>query len=457
MKGHVPTPDSIVDLMVAKLFRGRHPKPSDVVLDPGCGDGPFIAGVLRYCEAARIRPPQMVGVEQDPKHLTKARARFKGVKNVRLVEADYLARPFGPADFIIGNPPYVAITGLSYQEKAAYRRKYLTAVGRFDLYILFFERSLSNLKPNGRLCFITPEKFEYVAAAAPLRTLLARHHVEEIHHVDEETFGSLVTFPAITTVSSTSPASTTVVPRGGARRVVNLPEDGRSWAPCLRGASDLQGRFTLAQVADRISCGVATGCDGVFIQPANSLPPALRRFAHPTIAGRQLLRQGPDDSLETSDVILAPYDSRGNLLPESSLGALEDYLRPHEARLRQRTCVTRAGRVYYRFHDNFPIRDLKRPKIVWKDIGRVPRFWADPSGAIAPRHTVYYLIPKAGIDLKRLQTYLNSAEAREWMEAHCQRAANGFLRLQSAVLRDLPVPEDVAINPKHCLTVDAGA
>ena len=31
-------------------------------------------------------------------------------------------------------------------------------------------------------------------------------------------------------------------------------------------------------------------------------------------------------------------------------------------------------------------------------------------------------------------------EAREWLRAHCQRAASGFLRVQSHVLKRLPLP-----------------
>jgi hypothetical protein len=48
--------------------------------------------------------------------------------------------------------------------------------------------------------------------------------------------------------------------------------------------------------------------------------------------------------------------------------------------------------------------------------------------------------------MEPLCEYLNGDEARNWLEANCQRAAGGFLRIQSAVLRDLPVPERVVKN-----------
>ena len=43
--------------------------------------------------------------------------------------------------------------------------------------------------------------------------------------------------------------------------------------------------------------------------------------------------------------------------------------------------------------------------------------------------------------LPELCEYLNSPEVAKWLMAHCQRAANGFLRLQSHVLKALPLPQ----------------
>src|SRR5207249_1929414 len=134
--------------------------------------------------------------------------------------------------------------------------------GRFDLYLLFFERALELLKPEGRLVFITPEKFLYVQAAQALRRALARHTVEEIHLVDELTFGKLVTYPTITTVVNSSPRTlTSVILRNGTKRKVNLSEPAWSWLPLINGSATERSEVTLADVCVRVSCGVATGAD----------------------------------------------------------------------------------------------------------------------------------------------------------------------------------------------------
>lgn len=454
VKGHVPTPPAIVDLMVAKLFHRRAPKATDVLIDPGCGDGPFVEGVLRYCDARGLDSPQMLGVELDAQHLERAKPKFRGKKTVRLTEADYLMRDLGPADFVIGNPPYVPITDLDAEEKTRYRERFEAASGRFDLYILFIEQSLRNLKPGGRLCFITPEKFEYVATAAPLRQILANWTIRELHHVDEQTFPGLVTYPTITTlVKRAAPreARTRVIGRDGNERDVELPRDGTSWNGSIRGATERPDHVPLGDVAIRVSCGVATGADDIFVMPIGEVPVGLRRFAYPTVSGRQLAFM--NGKIEPRDSMLVPYNKHGDLLSEDRLGDLKTHLaRADNLRaLKARTCYTEGRKPWYSFHDNVPLDEMLQPKILCKDIALEPKFWADREGVLVPRHSAYYIVPRPGVDFDALLAYLSGAEAADWLRAHCQRAANGYLRLQSSVLRQLPVPNSFASHAPKVL------
>lgn len=158
MKGFVPTPPSTVDLMVGKLFRNNAPGRDSTLLDAGCGDGEFIAGVMRWCEAAGVVPPRITGIESHPERAASAAERFAACTNVEIRTADFLRAPADRFDYVIANPPYVPITDLAIEEREAYRREYTTARGRFDLYLLFFEQALRALSPDGRLVFITPEK-----------------------------------------------------------------------------------------------------------------------------------------------------------------------------------------------------------------------------------------------------------------------------------------------------------
>jgi len=442
MKGFVPTPGAVVDLMVAKLFAGRPPQPEDVVLDPGCGEGEFIAGILRWAAARGTEPPRIVGIESNPAHAQTARARFHGVPAVEIVGRDFLTPDDRRYRYVVGNPPYVPITGLSQAERDAYRSAFLTAAGRFDLYLLFFEQAVRQLLPGGRLVFITPEKYLYVDTARPLRRMLAQHHVEELHLLQEDTFPGLVTYPLVTTLDKTAPGATTrVVHRNGTVRDARLAGLDASWLPVVSGLHRPTSDYTLSDLCERISCGVATGADAVFVTPLSRLPAELAPFAHPTIAGREL---GYAELPEARSCLLTPYDRSGTLLGPGLVEPLLSYLSVPErkTRLLGRTCAAR--KPWYAFHETPNLDLIQRPKLLCKDIGSHPRFVIDAAGDLVPRHSVYYLVPRSTQDLEALRGYLNSPPAQEWLWANCQRAANGFLRLQSQVLKRLPVPSDVA-------------
>ena len=423
--------------MVSKLFDGRPPTAASRLLDPGCGDGEFIEGVLRACAANGWSVPEIVGVELDEGRAASARSRFCDVPAVRIEHRDFLQPSDRPFDYIIGNPPYVSILELSPTERLAYRTAYRTARGRFDLYVLFIEQALRVAKRGARLVMITPEKYLYVQTAVPLRELLRSSHVEELDFACEATFAGRVTYPLISTITAGAVSSDTrVIRRDRCTSRVTLPKSG-AWLPAIEGFAAVSRTLTLDDVALRISCGVATGADAVFVLPTADVPPGLRRFAYATVSGRQIL---PSREIALRSSMLAPYDRSGKLLPESELGELSAFLRvpARMERLLARTCVSH--KPWYAYHDNFPLADMLRPKLLCKDITEVPFFVPDLQGHLVPRHSVYYVVPAVGAALHPLSEHLNSGEVTSWLRAHCQRAANGYLRLQSHVLKDIPLP-----------------
>lgn len=426
--------------MIARLFVPRPPKPEDLLLDPGCGTGEFIDGVLRWCKRHRLPPPRISGVESDSQHIALLREKYKDIHTVSIQHSDFLVDSDISYNFIVGNPPYVPITALSEEEKSEYRARYTVARGRFDLYLLFFEQAIRNLAPNGRLVIITPEKYLYVDTASTLRELLNCHRVEEIHLLPEDTFGDLVTYPTITVLSKSLPGSTYVRLRDGTTKTVRL-YGGESWLPLLENSARESTSATLADLCQRISCGVATGADSVFVRPSESLDASLRRYAYPTVAGRQLTPKIGE--LPRRFVMLTPYDSDGRLLPFDELGSLGTYLSRTENRNRllERTCVR--NKPWYAFHETPLLSDILQPKLLCKDICEQPRFWLDRTGNVLPRHSVYYLVPRNPVTIDVLANFLTSPIAQDWLNRNCQRASKGYLRLQSRVLQKLPVPDEI--------------
>lgn len=446
MKGFVPTPPSIVDHMVAKLFGKNPPGAEDAILDPGCGRGAFIEGIIRWCEKNNRDVPRITGIDSDPKHIVVAREKFSEYPSVEIRHEDFLLHVPEKFSFIIGNPPYVSITGLTGSEKNVYRSLFPSATGRFDLYFLFFEQALNCLENEGRLVFITPEKYLSVKSASRLRILLSGYCIDEIDLIHEQSFGNLVTYPAVTTITYKKPgAATSIIFRDGRTKSVQLPGDGTSAFPALYGTIEKKaGYCTLGDLCLRISCGVATGADSVYVHKKSGIPSDLKKYAFPTITGRDLSLNSPDADSDLEMIV--PYDAGGKLIPESQLGALGSFLHLPEnhTRLLKRTCVTK--KPWYAFHENPPLAQILQPKILCKDITETPFFRIDYSGGIVPGHSVYYIIPKNPDHLETLHEYLNSPEVRLWLESNCQRAASGFLRLQSTILKQVPVPFSILEN-----------
>ena len=158
---------------------------------------------------------------------------------------------------------------MNEREKAEYRTRYRAATGRFDLYMLFFERALEILEPGGRLVFITPEKFTYVDSASSLRAMLSAWDVRKLEFLPEDSFGDLVTYPLITVLEKQADRQATLIlDRKRTERAVRLPRNGMSWGPLMNGSipgSHSEHTVNLSTICDRVSCGVATGADRVFV------------------------------------------------------------------------------------------------------------------------------------------------------------------------------------------------
>ena len=76
--------------MVSLLFEGRVVDPEERLLGPGCGDGAFVKGVLRWSNTARSRMPGITGIELDSQLALDATSHFHSNPRVNVIEGDFL-------------------------------------------------------------------------------------------------------------------------------------------------------------------------------------------------------------------------------------------------------------------------------------------------------------------------------------------------------------------------------
>ena len=106
-------------------------------------------------------------------------------------------------DCIIGNPPYIRVQELNQwapDECEFYKWRYKSAAkGNYDIYVVFVERCLELLAPEGFLGYIMPHKFWQAKYGEGLRKVVAggKHLRSVLDFGDQQVFHGVTTYTAI--------------------------------------------------------------------------------------------------------------------------------------------------------------------------------------------------------------------------------------------------------------------
>jgi methylase of polypeptide subunit release factors len=102
-------------------------------------------------------------------------------------------------DCVIGNPPYVRNRELPEDDKKYFNGAFVSAQGQYDIYQLFFERSINILKKHGQLGFITSNKYAVANYGKKLREFILENSkiisIVDVSHF--EVFKDAATYPYV--------------------------------------------------------------------------------------------------------------------------------------------------------------------------------------------------------------------------------------------------------------------
>ncbi len=173
LNGAFFTPRYIVDFIVESLS----PKETDQNLDPSCGCGAFLAGLVDYYQRTFGKPIRQIVREnifgadileyniERTKLVLSAMAlengEFLDESDFNLFHRDSLRTDWNATfDNIVGNPPYVKFQDLTDENREFLATGWETVKGgTFNLYFAFFELGFNLLKNSGRLGYITPNNY----------------------------------------------------------------------------------------------------------------------------------------------------------------------------------------------------------------------------------------------------------------------------------------------------------
>jgi SAM-dependent methyltransferase len=477
--GVVYTPPEVTAPMarLAIALAGRGPDDLPAICDPAIGEGAFLvaaAGVVRdHLIGLGVAEPEararaagcVYGVDVDPRAVAAARAAI-GAGPAQLQVADALALDWpaafpevfarGGFDVVLGNPPYVRQEHLGAQKRLL--RGYASYDGVADLYVYFVELAHRLLRPRGRFCLITPNKWLTCAYGRPLRRFLAgAASVEGIVDLGRSAlFDDADAFPCIVWGTRDAPAAT---PLRAARLAPGAPialdgalQPRERWRdapwhidpPDERALLDrLEARWPPlhALVPERPARGVVTGCNRAFVLDRAArdrllaAEPGAARVIRPFVKGRDLRRwrtPAPERWILLID--------RGTSLDD--LPAVAAHLAQLRAALEPRaTAAPGPGRKpgAYRWYElQDPVGPLiKRggPRLLYQDIQTEPICSLDPDGALVPDTTVWML----PTDDLYLLAVLGSPVYAWYARRRFPPALNGSVRPKAAHLRTLPI------------------
>lgn len=177
------TPQVIVDYIISNMT----PQKESKIIDPSCGSGAFLFGIIRYYERkfnkniVSIIKENLYGTDileynvRRSKILIMLYAMMKGyiveAEDIHVYVADSLRCKWSHKfDIVVGNPPYIKFQDLDDNTRSFLVESYRTTrIGTFNLYFAFFELGLELLKDEGQLGYITPNNFFTSLSAEPLR------------------------------------------------------------------------------------------------------------------------------------------------------------------------------------------------------------------------------------------------------------------------------------------------
>ncbi len=499
--GRVYTPPHLVTFILEHAGYARTSEFAGCsLLDPACGAGAFLVGAV-VAMAARLRSDgvrigrgdgrseflslvesTLFGVDVDPKACALALAAVRraivhlspgslpdGFFRANITEADFLTAPLRallkPASdgyaYVVGNPPYVSATRISGEYKERIRAGFKTAGGRLDLYTVFLERSLTLLRPRGRLAMVTPDKYLASQSARDLRGFILEHGaVRTIARFrSHKVFDGAATVPCVTVVERGGQPGPVLVetcaekPDSQGRVLVTERArfPARSFGPSpwtlvspklLDLARRLQAQQpALSTTSVRISAGPATGCDGLYVFASDARPDLEPELLNPALRGRDL---GTFEIRDAGLSILLPYAlAKGSRSPElvdlRRYPKARAYLEAHRPTLERRHCVRVWQKRWYDLHDQVFWDLAGQPKVLVPDVANHNRFAVD-EGRFIPLHSAYYIVPKAGVDPHFLAAVLNSRVALFLIRLLAPVVKDGFNRYRRQFLATLPVP-----------------
>jgi len=477
------------------------------VIDPTCGSGVFLRTVAeRRVDRSDLATPEieacftnLQGIDVDPNACHAAKLslallhlmltdRLPIPLRINIHEAEFLEycqrnqSLYGKFGVVVGNPPFVR----AELQTTEVRRRIAKALdglkrGKSDLCFAVLREAMRLVEPGGFICMVLPHTFLIGSAPGALRSELREQFwlrcVVDLSAI--RVFGDVDSY-VILLIAQRKAGSVQSMPK--CRVVLCQDFVGQALQACLENKTVQTSYFSAFDVDQGffgdepwvmvdpshiqldnhlrglpvlgdfliVREGLVTGCDEVFIRAQQDVAVTERHLYLPLLPDKQIGRYLVPKA--TSKLVFYPYDRDGNPLPETEIKAAKEtwkYLSARRGLLAERA-TAKGGETGWAYLARPRATEMRRPKIVSPHLMLIPRFALDPEGRYAVTRAPFLITKQPTDDLDLLRCFtavLNSAVAHWYLRTHAYRFAEGYVKLDPAYLRRLPVPSPTAVDP----------
>ncbi|MGN0029320.1 MAG: class I SAM-dependent DNA methyltransferase [Marinilabiliaceae bacterium] len=428
------------------------------IIEPACGEGEFLLEIMHRLKqssnafrfdfkSAFHRCVTAVDIDSSKIRscIEKVRKSYPEINNPEsnIIAQDFLLSEYGRVDIVVGNPPYIRYEDIP-EDKLPLYKAFSTFYYRADIYVLFFEKSLSLLKEAGRHGFICANRWMRNKYGKRLREFITDHYniLRVINMESADAFQQeVLAYPAITVIENSSKRGQLLY--ADVSDIRQLPScaycllpapSGDDWSGIFSPAS--QNLNLIEELGFKIGIGIATGADSIFISK-DFRGTVEEELLLPVIGAKDL---SGDTFRWGWKLFLNPYEADGKLIDLDKYPKAKEYLERHRDKLASRHKARRNPARWYGTIDSVDRTLTGKPKILVPDISGNTRIFVD-SGNFYPQHNIYYVTGQDERTLKLLASFLMSDFVRRQLSSLSNRMNGGFARWQSQYLRKIRIPD----------------
>lgn len=370
----------------------------------------------------------------------------------------------GGFDIVIGNPPYIGFHKVPNKEY--YRKKYFSANGKYDFYVLFIEKGINLLAPKGILSYICPSYFYKRNYGKNIRKLILDNTSIKYlaDFADYQIFDSALTYTCIFGIQNgiqnenkikilhedLSEKSVYYIEQSDLKEPSWNLEKAENNSLLVKVLSKSDYKF--GDITKSISQGIVTGFNSIYLLSQECIKDneLEMNYLEPAYKGKDI-RGG--QLIDTGTYVFYPYiiqNGKTIVVKEEQLKEespnLYQYLFERKEELSKREYFNKSNKNWYELWNCRKKEHFYNKKFVFAEINMFNDF--------ALVEKCFYTDSACGAELKEeykeyynyMLLYLNSDVITYIYKKTSVPKANGYSIYKNAFLKELPIILDEAPN-----------